>query len=162
MYLIVGIDPGKTAALACLDMQGKLVCLTSRKLAGIEWFIDTIRKLGTPVIVSFDKKNSDKTIRKIAAVFGAQIYLPKTDISVERKKKMTESINVANLHERDALVSAITAYNAYSNKFKQAERLAKENNFNKIDYLKALIVKKYSIDEAIKGKKSGRRISIGR
>jgi len=156
MYLIVGIDPGKTAAIACLDMQGRLLFLSSKKLAGIGWFVDTVKTIGTPVIISFDKKNSGKTIRKLAAIFGAKVYLPKSDVSVDKKKKMTENVNISNLHERDALVSAMMAYNAHANKFKQAERLAKERNFDKRDYLKALVVKRYSIDEVIKGKRSGR------
>lgn len=156
MYIIVGIDPGKTAAVACLDLQGNILCLASKKLAGIEWFIDTIKQFGTPVLIGFDKKDSDKTIRKLAAIFGAEIYLPKSDISVERKKKMSQNANISNLHERDALVSAMIAFNSYSNKFKQAERLAKEKNFAEVEQVKALVVKKYSIDEAIKGKKAGR------
>ncbi|MGC9129427.1 MAG: DUF460 domain-containing protein [Candidatus Micrarchaeia archaeon] len=161
MYLIVGIDPGKTAAVACLDLEGRLICVSSKELAGIEWIVDTIRSYGTPILIGFDKKDSDKTIKKIAAIFGAQLYLPKSDISVERKKKMSENLSTANLHERDALVSALIAYNAYSNKFKQAERLAKEKNFSKVEEVKALVVKKYSISEAIAGKKSGRLKKLG-
>ncbi|MGC8568365.1 MAG: DUF460 domain-containing protein [Candidatus Micrarchaeia archaeon] len=161
MYLIVGIDPGKTAAVACLDLNGKLVFISSQKLAGINWIVDTIREHGTPILIGFDKKDSDKTIKKISAIFGAQVYLPKSDISVERKKKMTENVNTSNLHERDALVSAMMAFNAYSNKFKQAERIAKEKSTGQIEEIKALVVKKYSIDEAITGKKSGRLKKFG-
>ncbi len=156
MYIIVGIDPGKTSAVACLDLQGNLLGLDSKKLAGMNWFIETIERYGTPILVGFDKKNSDDMVRKLAAIFGAQIYLPRADISVEKKKRMSENFGFSNLHERDALVSAVMAYNAYSNKFNQAERLAKEKNFNEVEKLKALIVKKYSIDEAIKGKSPGR------
>ncbi|MGC8662429.1 MAG: DUF460 domain-containing protein [Candidatus Micrarchaeia archaeon] len=156
MNIIVGIDPGKTSALACMSLDGNILCLTSKKLAGLMWFVETIEKYGTPVLVSFDKKNSDNMVKKLAAIFGTQIYLPKADISVEKKKKMSEGLNFSNLHERDALVSAITAYNSYSNKFNQAERLAKEKNFDDVEKLKVMIVKKYSIDEAIKGKPAGR------
>ncbi|MGC8710683.1 MAG: DUF460 domain-containing protein [Candidatus Micrarchaeia archaeon] len=155
-YLIIGIDPGKTAAIACIDLKGGIVCLASERLAGYKWFVETIKKHGVPVLVAFDKKSPDSLVRKISATFGAAIYVPKGDMAVAKKKKVSADSSISNLHERDALASALSAYYAYANKFNQAERLAREKGYSEIEYIKAMVVKKYSIDEALRGKKANR------
>ncbi len=151
----MGIDTGKTAAVACLDLDGKVSKLATGRFAGLEWFVDTIREAGSPVIIAADKKSPDSLVEKLAAIFDAVLFLPQADISVMKKKELTAR-RFANLHERDALAAAATAYNAYAGKLRQAERIAKESNAEP-EGVKSMVIRKYSVDEAIKKREAGRR-----
>ncbi|MCL5100660.1 MAG: DUF460 domain-containing protein [Candidatus Marsarchaeota archaeon] len=44
MYIIVGVDTGKTSAIACVDLSGRLVFTSTRRFGGIEWFVVSINK----------------------------------------------------------------------------------------------------------------------
>ncbi|MGI0141445.1 MAG: DUF460 domain-containing protein [Candidatus Micrarchaeales archaeon] len=156
-HIIVGVDPGKSAAIACLDLEGNPIHIDYSRFVGFDWFVDKIKNVGTPVIIASDKKNSTHTINKLAAAFGAHVFMPDQDISVKRKEEVAAGKKIGNLHERDALVAAITAYNAYAHKFKQAEKLARQTKYENVDKLKAMIVKKYSIYDTINNKKAGSR-----
>ncbi|MDE1825734.1 MAG: DUF460 domain-containing protein [Candidatus Micrarchaeota archaeon] len=156
-HIIVGVDPGKTAAVACLEMNGRPLSIECARFVGFDWFVERIRFAGTPVIIASDKKNSTATIGRIAAAFGSRVYAPEQDISVKKKDESVRGTKTRNLHERDALAAALCAYNAYSNKFKQAEKLGREKGFLDIDELKARIVKKYSVHETITEKQMSRR-----
>jgi predicted RNase H-like nuclease (RuvC/YqgF family) len=157
-HIIVGIDPGKTAAIACLDLNGRELYLSYGRFVGVDWFVDKIKSIGVPIIIASDKKNSSSMVDKIAAIFGCQVFSPSRDISTAKKKEfISASYNAENLHERDALAAAMTAYYAYANKLKQAERIAREKGINDVDKVKSMVVKRYSINEAILNKKSGRK-----
>jgi predicted RNase H-like nuclease (RuvC/YqgF family) len=54
-------------------------------------------------------------------------------------------------------VAAISAYRAYSNKFNQIEHIAQRNMYENIDEIKAKVVGRYSISEAIGNKKANRK-----
>ena len=155
-HLIVGIDTGKTAAIACLDLDGNVARLATGRFAGLQWFVDTIKETGLPVMIACDKKRPDSLVGKLAAIFDAVLFVPQTDISVMKKKNLT-SHNFANLHERDALAAAATAYNAHAGKLRQAERIAKEKEVE-VDRVKAMVIKKYSVYEATTNRNAGRRL----
>ena len=125
-HLIVGIDAGKTAAVACIDLNGKVVKLATGRFVGLEWFVDVIKGVGQPVMVSGDKKRPTQLAEKISTAFDAVLFVPGSDMSVEKKRSMLEA-DFDNLHERDALASAMMAYNAYAGKLSQAERQARES-----------------------------------
>ncbi|MGC8628744.1 MAG: DUF460 domain-containing protein [Candidatus Micrarchaeia archaeon] len=151
----MGIDGGKTAAIACLDLSGNILSLFSGQSVNTSWFVEKIRQVGQPVIIASDKEKPDFIAKKLATIFGAVLFAPDSDISVEKKKEFAEK--AGNLHERDALAAAKAAYNAYANKLKQTEKLAEQHNANP-DEIKALVIsKRYSIYEALTGKKSGRK-----
>lgn len=156
-HIIVGVDPGKSAAIACLDLEGKILYLDNARFVGFTWFVEKIKSVGVPVIIASDKKNSTHVINKLVAAFGSKLFVPDQDISVKAKEEMAIAKKARNLHERDALVAAITAYNAYSAKFMQAEKFARETNYKDLDKLKAMIVKKYSMHEIVTNKKTGKR-----
>lgn len=158
-HLIVGIDTGKTAAVACLDLNGGVVRLTTGRFVGLEWFVDTIKETGSPVIIAGDKKRPDSLVEKLAAIFDAVLFVPQTDISVMKKKGLTAH-RFANPHERDALAAAATAYNYYVGKLRQAERIAREKEAD-VDKVKAMVIKKYSVYEAITNRNAGRRLVRG-
>lgn len=156
-HLIVGIDAGKTAALACIDLSGNVVKLATGRFVGFEWFLNEIKSVGQPVMISGDKKRPTLLAEKLSTAFDAVLFVPGNDISVEKKRNLAEA-EVENLHERDALASAMIAYSAYAGKLRQAERQAKERAPGAdADLVKAMVIKKYSVDEAIGMRRAGRR-----
>ena len=151
-HLIVGIDSGKRSAVACIDLSGDIVHLATGTFVGLGWFVDNIKKSGSPVIIASDKKRPSQTASKLAAIFSALLFTSGYDISVRRKQEMTSRYNVASLHERDALSAALTAYNAYQNKLNQADVYAKRHNILDRDKVKTMIIKRYSMHEAMSEK----------
>ncbi len=155
-YVIAGIDTGKTAAVACVDLDGILVSANSGRFAGMQWFVDSLRSAGSPVIVASDKREPDKTVEKLASIFDAVLFTPESDISLERKRELAAG-SVANPHERDALSAALTAYNAYAAKLRHAAKIAGASDAP-ADRVKAMVIRKYSVHEAISGGRVGRRL----
>ncbi len=156
MHLIVGVDTGKTVAYACLDLDGKLVSSSHVSSLGQDWLIDSIGKLGIPSIVACDREPND-IVRKVCASFNAKLYYPVKEISIDEKREMARPYGTTNPHERDACAAAVKAYKAYTNKLRQAERIAKEGKVNEIDSIKAKVIEKYSIEEAISNKEANRK-----
>ncbi len=99
-----------------------------------------------PSVVTCDREPND-VVRKVAAAFNSRLVYPKKELSIAQKRGITEPFGVRNPHERDACSAAVKAYNSYANKLKQAERIAKGNS--EIDLIKAKIIEKHSIEEAI-------------
>ncbi|MGC8671691.1 MAG: DUF460 domain-containing protein [Candidatus Micrarchaeia archaeon] len=154
MHIIVGIDGGKTAAIACIDLNAKVLKLFTGRFVSTSWFVNKINETGEPVIIASDKEKPDDIAKKLAAIFGAVLFSPDTDISTEKKAMLAGKTD--NLHERDALAAAKLAYNAYANKLKQVDKLASKKGVDP-DRIKALVIaKRYSAYEALNNKKSGR------
>ncbi len=151
-HIIVGVDPGKRAAVACLDLEGKPVYVGSGTFVGLEWFVERIRSAGTPVIIASDKKNPNKLSTKLSAIFGAILFSSNSDISVERKQEVARKYKLSILHERDAMSAAVAAYNSFQNKLNQAQVFARQHNVSDADQLKAMVFKRYSMHEAVSEK----------
>ncbi len=152
-YLIVGVDPGKTAAVACMDLHGNVVQVSSKRFAQRTWFIDILKAAGSPVVIASDKKRPNRLVTDLAAIFDAALFSPASDVVVSRKKEIMRSHpSLSNLHERDALSAALTAYHHYANKLKQAEKNAEGRKYDDVDKVMAMVIKRYSMDEAISGK----------
>lgn len=156
-HLIVGIDTGNTSAVACIDLNGSVVKIATARHAGFDWFVDTIKSSGSPAIIAGDKKNPDDLVSKLSAIFGAVLFVPSTDISVAKKRIIAKG-SFSNLHERDAIAAARLAFNAYADKLRQTERLARRKNAE-AEEIKALVIKKYSVHEAIYNMKANRMLS---
>ncbi len=155
-HLIVGIDPGKTSAIACLDLDGGIVKVKTGRYVGMAWFVNEIQEAGFPVVISSDKEKANSLVSKLSAVFDAVLFVPSTDISVSKKKVIAEKY-VSNLHERDALASAKMAFNAYANKLRHIESSTGAKS-EELDMIKARVIKKYSIYEAANNMMTGRRL----
>ncbi|MCL5423617.1 MAG: DUF460 domain-containing protein [Candidatus Marsarchaeota archaeon] len=156
-HIIVGIDPGKRSAIACVDLDGNVLYLDSKAHAGINWFVKSINSVGTPSIIATDRRRISDTIRHINSIFNARIYAPNTDMTIEEKRMLSIKISAKNQHEIDAYAACIKAYNHYINKLNQAEHQMRIYGLENIDEVKAKILNKYSINEAIYNKKSNRR-----
>ncbi len=154
--VIVGIDTGKTSAIACVDLNGRAVYTATMRFANARWFVDSIKAAGLPVIIASDKKKANDAVTKLAAIFDAVLFTPKEDIKVRKKQEYSNLRKVKNVHERDALSAAMAAYKHYSNKLMQVERIAREGDAEDIDKIKGMVIKKYSINEALRNLKAGR------
>ncbi len=156
MHLIVGLDTGKTSAFVCLNLDGHMVQAGHKTFAGVEWLIDAIGRTGVPSIIACDKEPNE-VARKVCAAFNAKLFYPQKMISIEEKRNLAKPHGIKNQHERDAYSAAIKAYNAHANKLNQAEHVARAMNANDIDAIKAKIIEKYSMDEALSNKAANRR-----
>lgn len=156
-HLIVGIDPGATVGVALIDLDGNIVAVASKKGWSYSDVVEFILSHGKPVVISTDKKNPPDYVLKIKASFNCTLYTPKEDIPVEKKKSLTSNFKIVNDHERDALASAIEAFNAYKNKFRNIEKRLPEG----IDYeeVKAGIIRGMSLKFFIESKVEERKVS---
>ncbi|MFA5213451.1 MAG: DUF460 domain-containing protein [Methanoregula sp.] len=116
-YLIVGIDPGTTTAVAALDLDGNLLLLQSSRQMNMADVIESLYRTGKPLIIASDVQPMPYSVEKIRRSFSAVAYSPKQDTSVETKMELTAPFQYGNDHERDALSAALDAYRQYRNKF---------------------------------------------
>jgi len=153
MHIIVGVDTGKTSAIACLSLDGKLLYSAHKRQADESWFISMIHSIGMPVIIASDKtRPTNNNIRKINATFNATIFYPEKVITQKEKKQLAKVTGLKDQHERDAYSAALKAYNAHSNKLRQAERIASSMHISNTDAIKAKVIKRYSVKEAIENR----------
>lgn len=155
-HIIVGVDPGKTSAIACLSLDGKLISSVHMTSGGMPWILESIMAVGTPSIIATDRKIPGYTVRKINAAFNARLFSPPSDISIAEKKELARKAGIKDAHERDAYAAAVKAYRIHANKLNQAEHISRDRNVADIDRIKAKIIRKYSISEAISGKSANR------
>jgi len=126
--LIAGIDPGTTAAYALLDMEGNLLEAASAKELGLNEMIARVSARGLPLIVSTDKAKVPDFVQQFAAKTGAKIFSPREDVKAEEKRKLTSSFFLENIHQSDAVASALLAFNSYSSLLTKIRKYAKENS----------------------------------
>lgn len=157
MYLIAGVDPGKTTGIACVDLNGRLIFKDHATSAGIGWVADTINRIGTPVIIASDKPDASPIVRRVNAAFNSRLYCPEREFRLEEKRDTARGVGIKDPHERDAYIAAIAAYRAYSNKFKQIEHIASENGYSNLEEIKAKVIARYSIREAVENRKANRK-----
>lgn len=140
-----------------LDLNGRLVWASHGSGGSSDGIVGIISGMGNPVIIAGDKKHSSELVRKVNASFNSLLFEPRKDLSIEMKRELAKDANIGNQHERDAYAAAAYAFKNYAGKFIHAEQLAKRRNADNIDEIKAKVVLRYSIDEAITGRKANRR-----
>ena len=122
-YSIVGVDPGTTAGICVLSLDGKLRAMASIRNAGIEGIVRYILGHGTPSLIAFDKKIASDVVAQIASSFNVSLYTPEYDIREEEKAQAAAPFKPEDAHERDACASAIGAFRYYQNKFRHIDSL---------------------------------------
>ena len=155
-YLIVGIDPGKTVGVVCLDLKGSVVSSAHYSDESLESIIGRISRVGTPIIVAGDRAKPSAFVRRINASFRARIFSPKKELSTISKREIGRAVSIPNVHERDAYSAAIAAYHTYYNKFRHIERIKKADASRDVDRIKREVVLKRSVYEALTSKKANR------
>ena len=108
--LIVGIDPGVTAAYAALNIKGAIVKLKSEKYLSLNTVVNELTKEGRIIAVGTDVKYSPKFVDKFCSRLSAKLISPKEDMKIGYKQRLTENFRYHDDHQRDALAGAIFAY----------------------------------------------------
>ena len=146
-YLIVGIDPGTTTATAALDLDGNLLHLASSRQMNMGDVIESLYRVGKPLIVASDVQAMPYSVEKIRRAFSAIPYTPKQDVSVETKVELTAPYEYANDHERDALSAALDAYRQYRHKFQNL--LKRIPPGHDLDEVRARVIRGQSLDQVL-------------
>ncbi len=146
-YLIVGIDPGTTTAVAALDLDGNLLSLASSRQMHMSDVIESLYKVGKPLIIASDVEDMPFTVEKIRRAFSAIAFTPKQDTSVETKMELTAPFAYANDHERDALSAALDAYRQYRHRFQNL--LKRIPPGHDLDEVRARVIRGQSLEQVI-------------
>jgi predicted RNase H-like nuclease (RuvC/YqgF family) len=146
-YLIVGIDPGTTTAVAALDLDGNLLHLASSRQMNMGDVVESLYRVGKPLIIASDVPEMPYSVEKIRRAFSAVAYTPKQDVSVETKVELTAAFPYGNDHERDALSAALDAYRQYRHKFQNL--LKRIPPGHDLDEVRARVIRGQSLDQVI-------------
>lgn len=146
-YIVVGLDPGTTTGIAALNLRGELIDLVSAREMSSSDVIEWIASRGRPLIVATDVFPTPGAVEKVKRSFSATLYSPGMDVPAEEKIALAREFGYKNDHERDALAAASSAFKKYKNKFVQVDK--KVPSEIDPDEVKALVVKGYSIENAI-------------
>jgi len=123
--LIVGVDPGVTTGVALVDLEGRILHVTSIRAVDRGSIVELISRYGKPVVVSVDVSEVPESVRKLATQLGASIYTPPHDLSVVEKRDLVErfagEVKLRDSHERDALAAAYRAYLSLREKLESVE-----------------------------------------
>jgi predicted RNase H-like nuclease (RuvC/YqgF family) len=153
-YFILGIDPGTTAAYCLLTFNGEIRVLRSKKGLTRADIIREVYENGIPAMVASDVPQVPHFVEKIARTVNATIFTPNKPIAVADKQELareySNEMKIRNAHERDALTAAVYAYKSLLPKLQQIDRMIHDEQLS-VDrnYLKALVIKGSSINEAL-------------
>jgi len=120
--LIVGIDPGTTAAVAIISLSGKVISIESKRNFKRDEMIKHIVSHGIPTIIATDRSNVPSLVEKVSTAFNSVIYHPKQDLSQKEKVEITRNFYVEDSHQRDALAAAIHAFFNYRELMEKIDR----------------------------------------
>lgn len=140
--LIIGVDPGSTSAVAGIDLEGELELLESGKNFPPHEIIERIVEAGKPVVVTSDKAKMPSKVDKIASSMGAETYVPDEDLDQEKKKGLGRG---DNSHEKDAVASALNAYNNMQREIRKIEKYSE-----RLEEDRAVIADRYFSDKPLR------------
>jgi len=146
-YLIVGLDPGTTTGIAALDLDGNLLYLASSRQMNMADVIESLYKVGKPLVIASDVEPMPFTVEKIRRAFSAIAFTPKQDTSVEMKMELTAPFPYGNDHERDALSAALDAHRQYRHRFQSLMKRIPPGH--DLDEVRARIIRGQSLDQVI-------------
>ena len=146
-YLIVGIDPGTTTAVAAVDLDGNLLHLASSRQMNMGDVVESLYRVGKPIIVASDVQEMPYSVEKVRRAFSAVPYTPKQDVSVETKIELTAPFPYTNDHERDALSAALDAYRQYRHRFQNLMKRIPPGH--DLDEVRARVIRGQSLDQVI-------------
>jgi uncharacterized protein len=150
-YLVVGIDPGTTTAIAALDLDGKVVHLSSSRQRPMSEVIEALYRSGKPLIIASDVREMPFSVERIRRAFSAVGYTPREDRTVEEKAELVAGFQYGNIHERDALAAAIDAFRYYRNRLQNALRRVPPGV--DLDRVRAGIIRGQSLEQVLGGMK---------
>ena len=122
-YVLVGVDPGTTTAVAIVGIDGEVLDVLSTRTADTAAVIEWIVERGRPFLVAADVTPMPTTVEKLRRSFDAAGWTPETDLPVDEKQHRTRDESYDNDHERDAIAAALFAHDAHASQF---ERIAEK------------------------------------
>jgi predicted RNase H-like nuclease (RuvC/YqgF family) len=146
-YIIVGIDPGTTTAIAVVTLEGELRMLHSSRTISIPEVIEMIAEQGRPLIIASDVFPTPNAVEKIRRAFNAVLGSPENVLSAEDKIELATPYGYSNNHERDAIAAAVSVYRKNKNKFEQIKK--KIPHGMDADEVIAQVVRGKAVDTAI-------------
>ncbi|MDH5811675.1 MAG: DUF460 domain-containing protein [Candidatus Methanomethylicaceae archaeon] len=155
-HLIVGVDPGMVSGLAVLDLNGKVIHLSSGRGISRGQITRILSSLGRALIFASDVRPPPSMVLKLSASHNAITYFPEQSLKTSEKMEIVEKltleqkIKVADAHQRDALSAAFKAFSFYKNKLEQCVSHVKEMGVQvNLDDIKAQVIRGMSIKDAI-------------
>ncbi len=156
-YLIIGVDPGISTGLAILDIDGIPLEITSGRGLDRSDIVSHVLSHGTPVIVATDVNPVPETVKRLASMFNAELYVPSQSLSSDEKRQIVQEylskypwINIEDNHQRDALAAAVRAYRNIESKLRQVESYVSKLGLEiQMDKIKVAVIKGKSTAEAI-------------
>ncbi|MCX9025479.1 MAG: DUF460 domain-containing protein [Candidatus Methanoperedens sp.] len=121
-YIIVGIDPGTTTAIAVVTLEGELRMLHSSRTISIPDVIEMIAEQGRPLIIASDVFPTPNAVEKIRRAFNAVSGSPDVVLTAGDKIELATPYGYSNNHERDAIAAAVSVYRKNKNKFEQIKK----------------------------------------
>lgn len=129
---IIGIDPGTTAAVAVLDLEGNLVDYKSTKNFSKDQIIQFIISHGKPLILGTDVSPLPSLLEDIASNMGAIRSVPSEDLQSAYKDRLTDRFDVdrADAHAIDAIAAAEYAYREYGDRIDTVRHRAEQEDLD--------------------------------
>jgi len=126
--ILVGFDTGLNSAIAVLSTEGEILFIETFRGYNKGEIIKEIFKIGRPILIATDKKETPKAVKDLARTFGCRILRPKRDLSREEKEEIVREYKnkIEDAHQLDALASAFFAYKKIKKKIDLVERYLEE------------------------------------
>ena len=124
---IVGFDPGTTAGLAVLNLNGELLLLKSLRHWSRSSIILEALNIGDPVLIATDRAEAPRAVRELAQSLNLNVFETGREETLEDKVSViTEyaskrGVTIGDEHQASALYAALKAYNSFKNDFKDIE-----------------------------------------
>lgn len=133
--IIIGLDTGLNSGLAILSIKGEILLLNTFRGHNKSIIIREILKVGRPILIATDRKDTPKAVKELASSFGCRIFRPKRDLSREEKEEIIKNYKeiVKDDHQLDSLASALFAFRKIKRKIEVIEKYLKEKNL--ADYI---------------------------
>jgi predicted RNase H-like nuclease (RuvC/YqgF family) len=155
-YLIIGVDPGMVTGLAALDLNGRIIHLSSGRGITRGQITRTIADMGRALVFASDVNPPPFMVTKLASSHSALLFVPEQSIKTSEKSAIAEryyseqAIKADDTHQRDSLAAAAKAFASYRNKLEQSISHAKNSvNPSQMDEVKASVIRGMSITDAI-------------
>ena len=90
-----------------------------------------IARFGMPVMMAADRRPAPAAVEKLAAIFSARLVVPEENLSRKEKNILARGFledrwpEKPNQHERDALASALHAYNTIKPTMRRVDKRLK-------------------------------------
>lgn len=121
-YIIVGIDPGTTTAIAVLTLDGELRMLYSSRTISMPEVIEMIAQEGRPLVIASDVFPTPNAVEKIRRAFNAVSSSPYDVLLAQEKIEYAAPYAYSNNHEQDAIAAAVSFFRKNKNKFEQIRK----------------------------------------